>query len=90
MYCWGGAAAETASSGKADYRFVTKVNLFYNGDGDLFCGDLTSHQCARLYPIPGALVGRGLRRVNGTPALLKSGAAAHVVPATEIAWGKPT
>ena len=31
MHCWGGGAAQTASSGKADDRLVTKVNHFYNG-----------------------------------------------------------
>ena len=32
MNCWGGGAAETASSEKADNGHVTKVNHFYNGD----------------------------------------------------------
>ena len=31
LYCWGGGAAWTASSEKADGSPVTKVNLFYNG-----------------------------------------------------------
>ena len=31
MHCWGGGAAETASSEKADNGHVTKVNHFYNG-----------------------------------------------------------
>ena len=31
LHCWGGGAAETASSEKADGSLVTKVNLFYNG-----------------------------------------------------------
>ena len=31
LNCWGGGAAETASSEKADGSLVTKVNLFYNG-----------------------------------------------------------
>ena len=32
LNCWGGGAAETASSEKADGSLVAKVNLFYNGD----------------------------------------------------------
>ena len=31
LNCWGGGAAETASSEKADNGHVTKVNHFYNG-----------------------------------------------------------
>ena len=31
LNCWGGGAAETASSEKADGSLVAKVNLFYNG-----------------------------------------------------------
>ena len=31
LHCWGGGAAQTASLEKADSRFVTKVNLFCNG-----------------------------------------------------------
>ena len=31
LNCWGGGAAETASSGEADFGLATKVNLFYNG-----------------------------------------------------------
>ena len=33
MHCWGGGAAETASSEKADNGHVTKVNHFCNGLG---------------------------------------------------------
>ena len=31
MHCWGGGAAQTASSGMADDGRVTKINHFYNG-----------------------------------------------------------
>ena len=31
LNCWGGGAAETASSREADFGLATKVNLFYNG-----------------------------------------------------------
>ena len=31
LNCWGGGAAWTASSEKADHGLATIVNLFYNG-----------------------------------------------------------
>ena len=37
LNCWDGGAAQTASSGTADDRLVTKVNHFYNGDGHAGC-----------------------------------------------------
>ena len=33
MHCWGGGAAQTASSGMADDSYVTKINHFCNGYG---------------------------------------------------------
>ncbi len=35
LNCWGGGAAWTASSEKADHGLATIVNLFYNGDGSI-------------------------------------------------------
>ena len=35
LNCWGGGAAETASSEKADGSLVTKVDLFYNGRSEI-------------------------------------------------------
>ncbi len=55
MNCWGGGAAETASSGEADLGLATKVNHFYNGHGDVAGKDLaakhksTARQMHRKY-----------------------------------------
>ena len=50
LHCWGGGAAETASSEKADGSLVTKVNLFYNG-----CYTHPVDPCVELMPTPAGI-----------------------------------
>ncbi len=38
LNCWGGGAAQTASSGMADGSHATKVNHFYNGNWGVTLG----------------------------------------------------
>ena len=64
LYCWGGGAAWTASSEKADGSPVTKANLFYNGNichlGDI-SAPLTTRQVDERSPVDVLLVPTGGR-----------------------------
>ena len=67
MHCWGGGAANTASSGKVGGVPVTKVILFYNGE---------THRYSRMRCRSGAAhrpEGEARARVPTGPVRLLSG-----------------
>ena len=71
LHCWGGGAAETASSEKADNGHVTKVNHFYNGKSvlelchQLVCPSGTVAVSLRIGGLFVAYSGLGVRSSSG-------------------------
>ena len=59
LSCWGGGAAETASSGKADHGLATKVNPFYNGSSIM-----TPAMAGRLHSRARRITKRGRREMG--------------------------